>query len=205
VSVILTLTDDNALAFDYAAVADEPTPVNLTHHGYFNLGGHDSGDVLAHELTIAASRFTPVDSALIPTGELRDVSGTPFDFRKPRAIGAALDAPDEQLRVANGFDHNFALDRPGIDGDVTLAARLHDPASGRVLEIHTTEPGLQFYSGQALAGVVGKGGVVYGAHAGVALETQHFPDSPNQPSFPSTILRPGEGFTSRTIYQFSVA
>jgi aldose 1-epimerase len=205
VSVIVTLTDDNALVFDYAAVADEPTPVNLTHHGYFNLAGHDSGDVRAHELTIAASRFTPVDSALIPTGELRDVSGTPFDFRKPRAIGAALDAPDEQLRVANGFDHNFALDRPGIDGDVTLAARLHDPASGRVLEIHTTEPGLQFYSGQALAGVVGKGGVVYGAHAGVALETQHFPDSPNQPSFPSTILRPGEGFTSRTIYQFSVA
>jgi len=204
-SVIITLTPDNALIFDYAAVADEPTPVNLTHHGYFNLAGHDSGDVRAHELTIAASRFTPVDSGLIPTGELRDVSGTPFDFREPRLIGAALDVTDEQLRIGGGFDHNFVLDRRS-DGneDPTFVARLHDPASGRVLEIYTTEPGLQFYSGQALGGVIGKGNFTYGAYAGVALETQHFPDSPNQPAFPSTILRPGEGFTSRTIYQFSV-
>jgi aldose 1-epimerase len=204
VSVIMTLTDDNALMFDYAAVTDEPTPVNLTHHGYFNLGGHDSGDVRAHELTIAASRFTPVDAGLIPTGELRDVTGTAFDFRVPQAIGAVLDAPDEQLRVGNGFDHNFVLDRRDSEGDIAFAARLHEPASGRVLEIHTTEPGLQFYSGVALEGVAGKGGVVYGANAGVALETQHFPNSPNQPSFPSTILRPGEGYTSRTVYQFSV-
>jgi aldose 1-epimerase len=203
-SVIVTLTEDNALVFEYAAVADEPTPVNLTHHGYFNLGGHGSGDVRAHELTIAASRFTPVDPGLIPTGELRDVTGTPFDFRVPRAIGAALDAADDQLRVGNGFDHNFVLDGRGGEGEVAFAARLHEPASGRVLEIYTTEPGLQFYSGVALEGVVGKGGIVYGANAGVALETQHFPDSPNHPEFPSTILRPGEGFTSRTIYQFSV-
>ena len=203
-SVIITLTPDNALIFDYAAVADEPTPVNLTHHGYFNLGGHDSGDVRAHELTIAASRFTPVDSELIPTGELRGVSGTPFDFREPRVIGAALDVADEQLRIGGGFDHNFVLDRGDGNEDPTFVARLHDPASGRVLEIYTTEPGLQFYSGQALGGVIGKGNFAYGAYAGIALETQHFPDSPNQPAFPSTILRPGEGFTSRTIYQFSV-
>jgi aldose 1-epimerase len=204
-SVMLTLTDDNALVFDYAAITDEPTPVNLTHHGYFNLAGHDAGDVRAHELTIAASRYTPVDAELIPTGELRDVTGTPFDFRVPRSIGAALDVPDEQLRLGNGFDHNFVLDRSSDDEELAFAARLYEPTSGRVLEIHTTEPGLQFYSGVALAGVGGKGGVVYGANAGVALETQHFPDSPNQSAFPSTILRPGEGYTSRTIYRFSVA
>ena len=179
VSVMMTLTDDNELAFDYAAVADEPTPVNLTHHGYFNLAGHDAGDVRAHELTIVASQYTPVDASLIPTGELRDVTGTPFDFRAPRMIGAALRGDDEQLR-------------------------LHEPASGRTLEIYTTEPGLQVYSGQALGGVVGKG-VTYPVFAGVALETQHFPDSPNQASFPNTILRPGDGFTSRTVYRFSVS
>jgi aldose 1-epimerase len=204
-SVMLTLTDDNALVFDYAAITDEPTPVNLTHHGYFNLAGHDAGDVRAHELTIAASRFTPVDSELIPTGELRDVTGTPFDFRVPRSIGAALDLPDEQLSLGNGFDHNFVLDRGSDAEELAFAARLYEPTSGRVLEIHTTEPGLQFYSGVALAGVGGKDGVVYGANGGVALETQHFPDSPNQSAFPSTILRPGEGYTSRTIYRFSVA
>jgi aldose 1-epimerase len=204
VSVMYTLTDDNALTFDYAAIADEPTPVNLTQHAYFNLGGHGSADVRAQELTIAASRFTPVDAALIPTGEIRDVAGTPFDFRVPRPIGAALDAVDEQLRIANGFDHNFVLDRHDDDDGVSFAARMYDRESGRVLDIHTTEPGLQFYSGQALGGVTGKAGVVYPAHAGVALETQHFPDSPNQPAFPSTILRPDEGFTSKTIYQFSV-
>jgi aldose 1-epimerase len=203
VSVMMTLTDDNELSFDYAAVADEPTPVNLTHHGYFNLAGHGAGDVRAHELTIAASRYTPVDAALIPTGELRDVAGTPFDFRAPRAIGAALDVDDEQLRMGGGFDHNFVLDR-AEGAELALAARLHEPASGRTLEVYTTEPGLQLYSGQALGGVVGKGGIAYRANAGVALETQHFPDSPNHPSFPNTILRPGDGFTSRTVYRFSV-
>ena len=203
VSVMLTLNDDNELAFDYAAVADEPTPVNLTHHGYFNLAGHDAGDVRGHELTIAASRHTPVDASLIPTGKLRDVEGTPFDFRAPRTIGAALDMDDDQLRIAGGFDHNFVLDRPAGDAELAFAARLVDPGSGRTLEVYTTEPGLQFYSGQALGGVVGKGGHAYRAYAGVALEAQHFPDSPNQASFPSTILRPGDGFTSRTVYRFS--
>ena len=205
VSVMMTLNDDNELALDYAAVADEPTPVNLTQHSYFNLAGHDAGDIRAHELTIAASRYTPVDASLIPTGALYDVSGTPFDFRATQTIGAALDGEDDQLRIGGGgFDHNFVLDRAEMAGDVALAARLHDPGSGRMLEIYTTEPGLQLYSGQALGGVAGKG-IVYPAYAGVALETQHFPDSPNQPSFPSTILRPGEGFTSRTVYRFSAS
>lgn len=204
VSVLFTLNDDNELAFDYAAVADEPTPVNLTQHAYFNLAGHGSGDVRAHELEIVASRYTPVDAALIPTGELRDVSGGPFDFRVARTIGSMLDADDAQLRIAGGFDHNFVLDRAAASSDAALAARLRDPDSGRTLEIFTTEPGLQCYSGQALGGVVGKAGVTYGANAGIALETQHFPDSPNQPSFPNTILRPDEGFTSRTVYRFSV-
>ena len=202
VSVMVTLNDDNELAFDYAAVADEPTPVNLTHHGYFNLAGHDAGDVRGHELTIVASRYTPVDATLIPTGELRDVTGTPFDFRAPRLIGAALAVDDAQLRIGGGFDHNFVLDRDDASA-ATLAARLRDPGSGRTLEVFTTEPGLQLYSGQALGGVAGKGGHTYGPNAGVALETQHFPDSPNQVGFPSTILRPGEGFTSRTVYRFS--
>jgi len=205
VSVIYTLTDDNELVFDYAAIADEATPVNLTHHGYFNLAGHDRGDIRAHELTLAASRYTPVDATLIPTGELRDVAGTPFDFRAAKAIGAGLDGDDAQLRIAGGFDHNFVLDRAEGDGELALAVRVHEPVSGRVLEIHTTEPGLQCYSGQALGGAVGKGGVTYGAFAGMALETQHFPDSPNQPSFPSTILRPGAGYTSKTVYRFTVA
>ena len=204
VSVMLTLSDDNELAFDYAAVVDEPTPVNLTRHSYFNLAGDGSGDVRGHELTIAASRFTPVDEHLIPTGELRSVGESPFDFRSARAIGLALDADDAQLRIGGGFDHNFVLDRDVTEGDVAFAARLRDPGSGRVVEVHTTEPGLQFYSGQALGGVAGKHGVTYSPFAGVALETQHFPDSPNQPSFPSTILRPDEGFTSRTVYRFSV-
>ena len=205
VSVMMTLGADNSLTFDYAAITDEPTPVNLTQHSYFNLAGHAAGDVRGHELMIAASRYTPVDPTLIPTGELRDVAGTAFDFRSPRVIGEALGSDDEQLRLGGGFDHNFVLDRGSVaDDDAVLAARLRDPESGRMLEIFTTEPGLQFYSGQALGGVVGKGGVVYGAHAGLALETQHFPDSPNQPSFPTTILRPEQGFRSRTVYQFAV-
>jgi aldose 1-epimerase len=204
VSVLVTLSDDNELGFDYAAVADEPTPVNLTHHGYFNLAGHGTGDVRGHELTIAASRYTPVDESLIPTGELRPVRGTPFDFTSARTIGSALDEQDAQLLIGGGFDHNFVLDRGTKAGELALAARLRDPGSGRVLEVFTTEPGLQLYSGQALGGVAGKGGVTYGALAGVALETQHFPDSPNQPSFPPTILRPGDGFTSKTVYRFSV-
>jgi len=205
VSVVYTLTEASELILDYAAITDEPTPVNLTQHAYFNLAGHDAGDVLGHELTIAAARFTPVDAGLIPTGELRDVSGTPFDFRSPRLVGASLGTADEQLRIGKGYDHNFVLDRGGTDDAVEFAARLYEPRGGRMLEIYTTEPGMQLYSGGGLAGVVGKHGCVYGASAGIALETQHFPDSPNQPAFPSTILRSGEGFTSRTVYRFSVS
>ena len=204
-SVIIALNDAGELSFDYAAVADEPTPVNLTHHGYFNLAGHGAGDVRDHQLMVVASRYTPVNESLIPTGELRPVDGTPFDFRSPRAIRDALATTDAQLLIAHGFDHNFVLDRDAREDELVLAARLDDPASGRAMEVFTTEPGLQFYSGQALGGVVGKAGVRYEPFAGVALETQHFPDSPNQPSFPSTILRPGEGYTSRTVYRFSSA
>lgn len=204
VEVTYTLLDGGVLVLDYAATTTAATPVNLTQHGYWNLAGEGSGDVLGHELTLNASRFTPVDASSIPTGELRHVEGTPFDFRAPLPLGARLDADDAQLRMAGGYDHNYALDRAG-DG-LELAARLHEPRSGRVLEVHTTEPGIQLYTGNALDGsITGKGGRPYGRHAGVALETQHFPDSPNQPRFPSTILRPGESYRSRTVYRFAVA
>jgi aldose 1-epimerase len=204
VTVTYTLSDDNELTIDYRATTDEPTPVNLTQHSYFNLAGHGAGDILRHELMLAASRFTPVDASLIPTGELRDVGSTPFDFRRPRVIGDAMAAGDEQLRLGKGFDHNFVLDRAADDPTPTFAARLHEPTTGRTLEILTTEPGIQMYAGGTLSPVNGKNGAVYGLHAGIALETQHFPDSPNQPGFPSTILRPGELFTSRTVYRFLI-
>jgi len=203
VGVTYTLTARDELTVEYRATTDRATPVNLTQHSYFNLAGHDAGSALAHELTVAASRFTPVDETLIPTGELRSVEGTPFDFRSPVALGARLAADDAQLRIGHGYDHNFLLDGPAGDAPA-FAARLHDPASGRVLEVHTTEPGLQLYGGQGLRGVEGKGGHVYPAQAGVALETQHFPDSPNQPAFPSTILRPDEIYVSRTEFRFRV-
>lgn len=200
-----TLTDDNALTVEYSAITDEPTLVNLTQHAYFNLAGHDAGSIGDHELMIAASRFTPVDSDLIPTGEIRDVRGSPFDFMTPRRIGSRIDADDDQLRLAGGYDHNFVLDRGEITGDPTLAARVVEPRSGRMLEILTTEPGVQLYTGNGIdKGPPGKGGHSYGAHAAVALETQHFPDSPNHPHFPSTVLRPGQEYQSRTVYRFSV-
>ncbi|HEX6048116.1 MAG TPA: aldose epimerase family protein [Gemmatimonadaceae bacterium] len=205
VTVTYTLNGDNELAVDYQATTDEPTPVNLTQHSYFNLGGHDAGDILGHELTLGASRFTPVDANLIPTGELRDVRGTPFDFTKARVVGDAMSADDEQSSIGKGIDHNFVLDRSvGDDRALAFAARLHEPRSGRTLEILTTEPGIQVYAGGTLTPVNGKNGAVYGLHGGIALETQHFPDSPNQPAFPSTILRPGETFSSRTVYRFLV-
>lgn len=204
VRVTCTLTDQDELMFDYHATTDEATPINLTQHSYWNLAGEQDEDVLDHELLIRASRFTPVDPTLIPTGEMREVAGTPFDFTTARAVGARIGADDEQLHFAGGYDHNFVLDRPEGDG-LAFAARLHEPHSGRVLEIHTTEPGLQFYSGNFLNGsLIGKQGRVYGHRSGLALETQHFPDSPNHPEFPSTVLRPGEAYTSRTVYRFLV-
>ena len=203
--VTYTLTDDEDLEIDYQAVADAATVVNLTQHAYFNLGGHDAGDVLGHELTLAASRFTPVDATLIPTGELRPVLGTPFDFTTPHPIGARIDADDEQLRRGQGYDHNWVLDRePGSDA-LLLAARVREPRSGRVLETWTTEPGIQLYTGNVIpGGPLGKGGVDYVRRAGLCLETQHFPDSPNRPEFPPTVLRPGEEYRSRTVYRFRV-
>jgi aldose 1-epimerase len=191
------------LRIDYEATTDKPTVVNLTNHSYFNLAGHGDSSILSHQLRLFASHFTPVDSGLIPTGEFYSVAGTPFDFRKMTAIGGRIAADGEQLRLGNGYDHNFVLD----DGLSTLkqAAELYEPSSGRVLEIWTTEPAIQFYSGNFLDGSIrGKAGAVYAKHAGLCLETQHFPDSPNRVEFPSTILRPGDIFRSATVLKFRV-
>ena len=201
VHVTYTLTDDDELRIDYDATSDRATPLNLSNHAYFNLAGQGTGDILAHEVEILADAFTPVDPNLIPTGELRDVSGTPFDFRTPTAIGARIDAADRQLVYGHGYDHNYVLRKAG-DGP-ELAARVFEPASGRVLEVLTTEPGLQFYTGNHLDGIAGKRDAVYGRRGGFCLETQHFPDSPNQPDFPDTILRPGETYASATVFRFS--
>jgi len=200
--VTITLTNGNELKFGYEATTDAPTVVNLTHHGYWNLAGHASGSVLDHGLELRASRYSPVDAGLIPTGELRHVEGTPFDFRTPTRIGDRIGEDDEQLRIGGGYDHNFVLDDWTGDGALRLAARLRDPTSGLALEVLTTEPGLQLYSGNFLDGSdVGKGGAVYGYRNGLCLETQHFPDSPNRLEFPSTVLRPGETYESETVYR----
>jgi aldose 1-epimerase len=202
VSVRYMLTDKNELAIEYRATSDKATPINLTQHSYFNLAAN-GGDILGHQLTINASRYTPVDNTLIPTGELASVKGTPFDFRAPKSIGEQMALEHVQLKNGNGFDHNFVLDRTGPA--LERAAFVVEPASGRTMEVATTEPGLQFYSGNFLDGTtVGKGGRVYKQRAGFCLETQHFPDSPNRPSFPSTILRPGQTYASKTVFTFGV-
>jgi aldose 1-epimerase len=204
-TVTYTLTARNELIFDYHATTDRATPVNLTQHSYFNLAGDGQGDILGHVVTLNADHFTPVDSTLIPTGEIRSVTGTPFDFRTPTPIGARIAQDDEQLRYGRGYDHNVVLNKGGDGGGQTVAARVYEPTSGRLMEIYTTEPGLQFYSGNFLDGSLrGKKGVVYKHRYGFAMETQHFPDTPNKPAFPSAILRPGEEYRSRTIYAFSV-
>jgi aldose 1-epimerase len=194
VSANYVLNDDDALYIDYLATTDAPTPVNMTNHAYFNLGGAGNGNVLDHELTIAAQRYTPVDELLIPTGELAAVDGTPFDFTKPRLVG------QDVMSLPGGYDHNFVL----ADGPrkPALAAVLRDPFSGRAMEVITSEPGLQVYSGHHFDGTLQGNGGTYEQYAGLCLETQHFPDSPNQPAFPNTILRPGAKYASTTIYRF---
>ncbi len=201
-TVTYTITENDELRIAYVAATDRPTVVNLTHHSYFNLAG--AGDILSHELFIDADRYTPVDAGLIPTGELRAVLGTPFDFREPRPIGGRVRDADPQLSLANGYDHNFAL-VPGGAG-LRLVSRVYEPRSGRIMEVFTTEPGLQLYTGNGLDGsLVGKKRTPIQRHAGLCLETQHFPDSPNQPSFASTRLNPGEEYSSQTVYRFSTA
>jgi aldose 1-epimerase len=201
VSVTYVLTDENELLVAYAATTDKPTPINLTQHSYFNLAGHQSKDILDHRLMVNADRYTTVDATQIPTGSRPPVAGTPFDFRKPARIGDRIADAHEQLKIGGGYDHNFVLNRLGTG--LVLAARLEDPASGRVMDVLTTEPGLQVGTANRLDGsIIGKGGAAYGRYSAVSLATQHFPDSPNQPSFPTTILRPGVSFESRTVFKF---
>jgi aldose 1-epimerase len=196
-TVTYRMTEDNELKITYEAETDKATPVNLTHHSYFNLAGQGDGDILFHELMLEADKYTPVDAGLIPTGEIRDVADSPMDFTNPHAIGERIG------QVEGGYDHNFVL-RSGGGGSLALAARVYEPERGRVMEIFTTEPGIQFYSGNFLDGTItGKAGKVYNQHYGFCLEPQHFPDSPNKPNFPSTILQPSAKYLSITLFKFS--
>ncbi len=200
VKAVHTLTNENELRIDFTATTDATTICNLTHHSYFNLAG--KGDVLGYEVYINAGRFTPVDAALIPTGELKPVDGTPFDFRKPTSIGARIKTDDPQLKFGGGYDQNFVIDKP--PGQLGLQARVYEPTTGRILEVLSTEPGVQLYTSNHFDGsTIGKGGVVYQRHAAVCLEPQHFPDSPNKPNFPSAVLPPGQTYRNTIIYKFS--
>jgi len=202
IKVVYSLTENNELKIVYSATTDKNTVVNLTHHSYFNLAGAGQGDILNHQLTLYADKFTPTDSGSIPTGELKSVKGTPFDFLSATAIGARINETDEQLKFGNGYDHNWVLSK--TDNSLTLAASVYEPVSGRLLEVSTTERGLQFYSGNYLDGAIkGKSGQNYPRRTGFCLEAQNFPDSPNKPNFPSSVLKKGETYSQTTIYKFS--
>lgn len=204
IKMCYTLTDENELKITYSAVTDKKTPINLTHHSYFNLKGEGNGTINDHLLYINADKYTPVDSVLIPTGEIASVESTPFDFRTPTAIGKRVDENNQQLKVGKGYDHNFVLNRKTVN-EMELAASLYEPQSGRFMEIFTTEPAIQFYGGNFFTGVSkGKYGKTHNYRESVALETQHYPDSPNHPNFPNTILEPGKTYTHTCIYKFSV-
>jgi len=202
VTVVYSITEKNELCIDFTATTDKPTLCNLTNHSYFNLAGQ--GDILSHEVMIAADVFTPVDKTLIPTGELRPVAGTPFDFRKATAMGAHIEADDVQLKYGGGYDHNWVVSKPA--GKLAQLASVYEPVTGRLMEVFSAEPGMQFYTGNFLDGTnVGKGGVAYQYRTGFCMEPQHYPDSPNEPHFPSVVLEPGQTYRNTIIYRFSVA